>query len=54
MLVLTCDLGPDVCTGIIPVVAAMAKELGIYTITVVTLPINWGNVENAHYKEALK
>jgi len=52
MLFITAGLGKGTGTGAAPVVAEIAKELGILTIAVVTLPFRFEGMVSAQFAEA--
>jgi cell division protein FtsZ len=52
MLFITAGLGKGTGTGAAPVVAEIAKELGILTIAVVTLPFRFEGTTSAQFAEA--
>jgi len=52
MLFITAGLGKGTGTGAAPVVAEIAKELGILTIAVVTLPFKFEGTTSAQFAEA--
>ena len=52
MLFITAGLGKGTGTGAAPVIAEIAKELGILTIAVVTLPFQFEGTTSAEYAEA--
>ena len=54
MLFITAGLGKGTGTGAAPVVAEIAKELGILTIAVVTLPFNFEGDVSAQFAQAGK
>ena len=52
MLFITAGLGKGTGTGAAPVVAEIAKEMGILTIAVVTLPFRFEGTTSAEYAQA--
>jgi cell division protein FtsZ len=52
MLFITAGLGKGTGTGAAPVVAEIAKEMGILTIAVVTLPFKFEGTQSAQFAEA--